>query len=78
MATRHVTQHLTTIVPARTPDTAPLAAAGVKSVPEVATGQRKLTFPELPAGFAVRIATTSAPDVIAEDGTITRRRTIKR
>lgn len=65
-----ITRYITSIVSANTPDTAALAAKHIKSVTAPERGQTKLSLPEVPAGFEIKIASSSNTSVVKLDGTI--------
>ena len=45
-------------------------ASSIKAVADIEATQSSITMPAVPAGYTISIATTSAPGIIAEDGTV--------
>lgn len=64
------TKPFTVMIPARTPDTALLAAKLIKGVANPAMGQTSLPLPDVPKGFTIRMVESSDPQVIRLDGSI--------
>lgn len=63
------TQEIPVTVPARTP-TAAEVAAGITGIEPIAQDEMKIILPEVPEGYGIEISHTSAPDIIALDGTL--------
>ncbi|MEN9359855.1 MAG: hypothetical protein RL095_1390 [Verrucomicrobiota bacterium] len=57
------------VLPAKAPDTAGLVARKLVH-PEPAPGQDRLELPKVPEGFALKMLSSSLPELIALDGTI--------
>lgn len=61
---------LTTLIPARTPESAPLAAKCAEAPPSPVHGQSRLPAPSVPPGFSIRLVSSSDPAVVALDGSL--------